>query len=142
MSDFDKDDKRPLPIGKNKKVPELGGKIIKEVITLRPKAYTYVDGDGNDHKKAKDTKMCVIKQERMFQNFKYCWSNNKNVHRSQQRFKSYKHDVCKEEVNKTALSANDDKRLQTYDNITVYSYGTNAFKVCENEMLNSKRFII
>ena len=120
----------------------MGGKIITEVITLRPKAYTYLDGDGNDHKKAKGTKMCVIKQELMFQNFKYCWSNNKNVHRSQQRFKSYKHDVYKEEVNKTALSANDDKRLQTYDKITTYPYGTNAFKVCESEMLNGKRFIL
>ena len=41
---------------------------------------------------------------------------------------------------KIVLSANDDKRLQTYDNITTYLYGTNAFKVCENEMLNNKRF--
>ena len=43
---------------------------------------------------------------------------------------------------KIVLSANDDKRLQTYDNITTYPYGTNAFKVCESEMLNSKRFIL
>ena len=55
-SNFDKNDKRPLSIGKNKKVPglfkiELGGKIIIEVITLRPKTYTYLDDDCNDHKK-------------------------------------------------------------------------------------------
>ena len=41
-SDFDENDKRPLPIGDNKKVPglfkdELGGKIIKEVVALRLK---------------------------------------------------------------------------------------------------------
>ena len=36
---------------------------------------------------------------------------------------------------KIVLSANDDKRLQTYDNITTYPYGTNAFKVCESKML-------
>ena len=71
----------------------------------------------------------------MFQNFKDCWSNNKNVYRSQQRFKSYNHDVYTEEVNKTALSANDDKTLQTYDKITTYPYGTNVFKACESEML-------
>ena len=70
-SNFDKNDKRPLPIGKNKKVPglfkdELGGKIIKEAITLRPKAYAYLDDDENDHKKAKGSKKCVIKQELMF----------------------------------------------------------------------------
>ena len=38
-----------------------------------------------------------------------------------------------EEVNKIALSSNDDKRLQTFDKVTTYPYGTNAFKVCESE---------
>ena len=53
----------------------------------------------------------------MFQNFKDCLFNNKNVYRSQQRFKRYNHDVYTEEVNKIALSANDNKRLQTFDKI-------------------------
>ena len=116
----------------------MGGKIIIEVITLRPKIYAYLEDDGNDHKKAKGTKKCVIKQELMFQNFKDCLSNNKNVYRSQQRFKSYNHDVYTEEVNKISLTGNDDKRLQTFDEITTYPYGTNAFKVCESEMLEVK----
>ena len=38
-----------------------------------------------------------------------------------------------EEVNKIALNSNDDKRLQTFDRVTTYPYGTNAFKVCESE---------
>ena len=43
-SNYDKKDKRPLPIGKNKKAPclfkdELGGKIITEVVAIRPKTY-------------------------------------------------------------------------------------------------------
>ena len=41
-----------------------------------------------------------------------------------------------EEVSKIALSSNDDKRLQTFDRIATYQYGTNAFKVCESEMLS------
>ena len=45
-------------------------------------------------------------------------------------------DVYTEEVNKIALSSNDDKRLQTFDRVTTYPYGTNAFKVCESEMLS------
>ena len=138
-SNYDKTDKRPLPIGKNKKVPgpkdELGGKVIPEFFALRPKAYSYLDNDGNNHKKAKGAKKCVIKQKLMFQNFKDCLFNNKNVYRSQKRFKSYNHDVYTEEVNKIALSSNDDKRLQTFDRITTYPYGTNAFKVCGSEML-------
>ena len=64
--------------------------------------------------------------------------NNKNVYRSQERFKSYNHDAYTEEVIKIALSSNDDKRLQTFDRITIYPYGTNVFKVCENEMLTVK----
>ena len=67
---YDKNDKRPLPIGKIKKVPglfkdELGGKIITEVVALRAKTYAYlIDGYNDDdyeknkiiNKKAKDTK--------------------------------------------------------------------------------------
>ena len=50
--------------------------------------------------------------------------NNKTLYRSQERFKSYNHDAHTEEVNKIALSSNDDKRLQTSDKITTYPYGT------------------
>ena len=46
-----------------------------------------------------------------------------------------------EEVNKMALSSNDDKRLQTFDGIETYPYGTNAFKVCESEMMVLRDFV-
>ena len=72
----------------------------------------------------------------MFQNFKDCLLNNKSVYRSQQRFKSYNHDAYTEDVNKIALSSNDDKRVQKFNRIKTYPYGTNAFKVCESEMLS------
>ena len=58
----------------------------------------------------------------------------------QQRFKTYNHDVYTEEVNKIALSANVDKRLQTFDRIITYPYGANVFKVCESEMLKDLFF--
>ena len=38
------------------------------------------------------------------------------------------------------MSSNDDKRLQTFDRVTTYSYGTNAFKVCESEMMALKKY--
>ena len=55
-SNYAKNDKSTLPIGKNKKVPglfkdELGGKIRTEFVALRPKAYVYLDDYGNYHKK-------------------------------------------------------------------------------------------
>ena len=78
----------------------------------------------------------VMKRKLMFQNFKDCLLNNKSVYRSQQRFKSYNHDAYTEDVNKIALSSNDDKRVQKFNRIKTYTYGTNAFKVCESEMLS------
>ena len=47
-----------------------------------------------------------------------------------------------EEVNKIVLSSNDDKRIQTFDRVTTYPYGTNVFKVCENEMLLKKNKVM
>ena len=65
---------------------------------------------------------------------------NKILYRSQQRFhQSDHHKVYTEEVNKIALSSNDDKRIQTFDKVTAYPYGTKVFKICENEMLLKKK---
>ena len=108
------------------------------MVAIKPKTYAYLIDDGSEHKKAKGTKKCVIKQKLMFQNYKDCLLNNKTVYRPQERFKSYSHDVYTEEVNKIALSNSDDKRMETSDGIKTYPYGTNAFKVCESEMLMVK----
>ena len=129
-SNYEEDDKRPLTIGKNKKAiclfkDELGGKIIKETVVLRAKAYSYLMDDDTEHKKAKGTKKCVTKKEFMLENYKDCLFNYKTILKSQQRFKSDYHNVCTEQINKIALSSNDDKRLQTFDKITTYLYGIN-----------------
>ena len=67
---------------------------------------------------------------------------NEILYRSQQRFRSDHHKVYTEEVNKIAPSSNDDKRIQTFDKVTTYPYGTNVFKVCENEMLLKKNKVM
>ena len=69
----------------------------------------------------------------MYENYKDPLFNNEIILKSQQRFKSDHHNLYTEEVNKIALSSNDDKRLQTFDRVTTYPYGINAFKVCESE---------
>ena len=86
-------------------------------------------------KKAEGIKRCVIKCRLMFENYKESFFNNKTILKSQLRFKRCHHNVYTEEVNKIALNSNDEKRLQTFDRVTTYPYGTNAFKVCESEML-------
>ena len=97
--------KRPLPIGKNKKVlglmkDELGGEIITEFIVLRPKTYS-----------------CLT------DNYKKCFLNDQVILKSQQRFISNKHDVYTEDVNKIALSNDDDKRIVSLDKISSYANG-------------------
>ena len=140
-SNYDEDDKRPLRIDVNKKVvsffkDELGRKITTEFVGVRPKPYSYLMDDDSEHKKAKRTKKCAIKRIFRFKNYKDCNSNNKIILKSQQSFKREKLNLYTKKISKIALSSNDDKRLQTFDKITTYPYGTNAFKVCENEMLS------
>ena len=69
----------------------------------------------------------------MVKNYKNCFFNEKTIIILQQRFKSDCHNVYTEQIDKIALSSNDKKGLQTFDEITTYPYGTNAFKVCESE---------
>ena len=122
---------RPLPTGKKKRViglmkDELGEKIMTEFVALRPKTYSYLTDltdDCKEDKKAKGTKKSVIKRRLKFNDYKNCLLNNQIVLKSQQRFKSEKHDIYTENVNKIALSSNDDKTLVTFDKITTYRYG-------------------
>ena len=74
-SNYDKNDKRPLPIGMNKKVirlfkDELGGKISKKFCALRAKTYTYLMDDDSEKEKAKGIKKYVLKRILMFENYK------------------------------------------------------------------------
>ena len=53
-SNYDENDERPLPIGKNKKVlglfeVELGGRIMKHFCALRVKTRVYLMDDGAEH---------------------------------------------------------------------------------------------
>ena len=139
-SNYDENDDRPLSKGKNKNVidlfkNELGGKIMKVFVGLRAKAWAYLMDDNSEKKKPKGTKKCVINRRLMVENYTDCLFNDKIILKSQQRFKSDHHVVYREEVNKIALSSNGGKRLQTLDRVTTYPHGTNAFKVCESEMM-------
>ena len=77
----------------------------------------------------------MIKNNLSLDHYKDAFFKIKIKMASQLSFKSHCHSIYKNEINKIALLSNDDKRLQTFDRITTYPYGTNALKVCESEML-------
>ena len=75
-----------------------------------------------EDKKAKGTKMCVIKRMIKFDDYKNCLLKDKILIKSEQRFISKKHDVYTEDINKVALNNDDDKRIVSSDKITSYPY--------------------
>ena len=136
---------------------------MKEFVGLRAKTYSYLKDNDNEDKKAEGTEKCVIKGKPKFKDYKNCLEaaqieneishldknkididsltedqkgfikNNKLILRTQQRFKSKTHNGFIEEMNKIALSSNDDKRMQSIDSIETYAYGMNKNLVCKKE---------
>ena len=100
---------------------ELGGEIMKEFISLRPKMYSYRVGS-SEPKKCKGIKKCAVKKTISFKDYKKCLFNGEKSHRSQLLFRSRKHEVRTLEVNNLALSREDDKRI-SIDGIASYAIG-------------------
>ena len=91
-SNYEENDKTPLPVGKNKKVDGLfrdglGEEIMNEFAGVRAKTYAYLMDDDSEKKKAKGTKKCGIKIKVMLKNYKDCLFNDKIILKSQRRFK-------------------------------------------------------
>ena len=148
-SEYDKNLDRPLEIDINKKVlgkfkDELKSNTISDFISIGPKVYAinYEEYDfrNDDYKsklmkRAKGTNKCVVKKHINFNDYMNALFSEKTIMREQLRFKSDCHNIYTQRVNKIALRNADNKRLQTYDKVTTYSYGTNPFIVCEQELL-------
>ena len=83
---------------------------MSEFVTLRPKIYACMVG-GSESKKCKGIKKCVIKKAISFEDYKNCLFGGERSYRSQLMFRSSKHEVRTLEVNKLALSRDDDKRI-------------------------------
>jgi len=126
-SDYPKDHKCYNTV--NKKVigkfkDEAGCKIIEEFVGLRSKLYSYkmfVATDG--HKKCKGIKKGVVKQGITHEDYKDCLFTQKEQLRKMCVLRSHLHDIYSEEINKIALSADDDKRIITEDGIHTYAHG-------------------
>ena len=105
-----------LYLTKNNKVigkfkDECGGKIMQEFVGLRAKLYSYKMYEGDETKKCKGVKSSVVKKEITFKDYKDCLFDKKEQMRTMNVIRSHKHEIFTEEVNKIALSANDDKRV-------------------------------
>ena len=106
---------RPLPIGLNKKViglmkDELGGEIMQDFVTLRPKMYSYRTSE-KQSKKCKGIKKCVVKRTITFEDYKNRLFSGETSYRSQLMFRSSLHKIQTLEVNKIALNKDNDKRI-------------------------------
>ncbi len=138
-SNYEKD--HPLFSKENKKQvgfmkDECGGNDILEFIGLRPKSYAYEvnrlkDDDGNwkynaQEKKCKGVKKCVIKKEITIDDYRECLFSKQSQLRTMNAIRSRQHNIGTEIINKTVLSAYDDKRVILEDGINTLPYGYRA----------------
>ena len=77
----------------------------------------------------------------MLENHKEFIKNNKSILKRRQRFKSQRHNVFTEAINKIALSLNDDKRIQSIGSIETYAYGMSEDLVSEKETIKCNNII-
>ena len=127
-SNFDANDNRPLPIGKNKKLigkfkDDLGGKIMSQFCALKANTYVFKLDNGNEVKKAKGTKKCLAKRHITLDDYAKTPFNDNKLLRSQFTFKIDHHKIYTQKINKIASNYFDDKRIQCNDKITTYPYG-------------------
>ena len=132
----------------NKKVTgkmknEIGNGHMKECVAISPKVYAsqqyVIDRTIKEDKKARGTKKKnVTKKTLSFDRYLDCLFNNEVVKCIQHRIKSTPMSVDTVEINKVALKNYDNERLRSFNGITTFPYGANAFKVCF-EKLEMKR---
>ena len=107
---------RALPIGLNKKViglmkDELGGEIMTEFVNSEAKDVRIYKTGESESKKCKGIKKCVVRKTISFKDYKNYLLSGETSYRSQLMFRSSSHKVRTLEVNKLALSRDDDKRI-------------------------------
>jgi len=127
-SDYPKDHPSGVKSGVNKKVigmfkDEAGGKQIEEFVGLRAKLYSYKISGEEDHKKCKGVKKAVVRKSITHDDYKKCLFTRQEQLRKMNVIRSHLHAVYTEEVNKVALSADDDKRVILADGISTLAYG-------------------
>ena len=121
-SDYPPDHESGIPTGVNKKVigmfkDEVAGRQITKFVGLRPKLYTFKIEDGSLTKKCKGVKKNVVKKGIEFENYVECLFTGEKQMRTMKIIRSENHDIYSKEVNKIALSSEDDKREVLKDRV-------------------------
>ena len=125
-SDYPPDDPSGILTGVNKKVigkfkDEVAGREITHFVGLRPKLYSFkvedqtTGGVGGIIKKCKGVKKNVVKREISCEDYTQCLFSGEKQMKSMKIIKSENHDIYSKEVNKIALSNDDDKRILMED---------------------------
>ena len=132
-SDYPENHPSGIPTGINKKVlgmfkDEVAGKIITEFVGLRAKLYSFKMEDGKENKRCKGVKKQVVKKSITHEDYKTCLLTGKEILRKQNILRSYDHEVYTEEVNKVALSAEDNKRYILSDGKDTLAWGHHKIK--------------
>ncbi len=127
-SNYDKNHPSGIPAGKNKKVigfykDECGGIPVTEFVGLKPKSYSFETSDGKVEKKCKGVKKYVVKKHITHEDYKECLFTKVSQLRTMNTIRSRQHNVGSEKINKTALSADDDKRIILEDGIHTLAIG-------------------
>ena len=65
-----------------------------------------------------------------FDDYRECLFSRKEQHRKSNVIRSYYHEIYTEEINKIALSSDDDKRVIMADGIRTLAYGHTNLKNC------------
>ena len=126
-SDYPPNHKSGIPTGVNKKVigmfkDEVAGKQITHFVGLRPKLYSFKVEDEKDLKKCKGIKKNVVKKKLDFNDYVKCLFSGEKEMRKMKIIRSEKHDIYSKEVNKVALSNQDDKRCVLKDCIHTLAF--------------------
>ncbi len=127
-SNYPKDHPSGIPTGVNKKVvgmfkDEAGSNIIEEFVGLRAKLYAYKMFEGKEEKKCKGVKKNVIAKDIKFNDYKKCLFEGVSQLRKMIVIRSRNHEVFTEEVNKVALSCDDDKRVILPNRVNTLAHG-------------------
>ena len=126
-SDYPSNHKSGILTGANKKVigmfkDEVAGKQITHFVGLRPKLYSFKIEEEMEVRKCKGIKKNIIKKKIDFDDYVKCLFSGKKEMRSMNIIRSEKHDIYSKEVNKVALSNEDDKREVLKDNIHTLAF--------------------